>query len=165
MRNAQYRTWNMASNTEKRGKWEMLTVVHGLLREKWKKCGKWDKKYCMTWNMVRKTEKREKMRNAHCRNMARNTENRVKSETSSVWPGTWRETLKNDENVKCTLYDLEYGQKTEKCGKWETHTIGVEYGLKQWKTWKMWNANFMTYNMARNTENHGKWEMLTVWLG
>ena len=26
-------------------------------------------------------------------------------------------TLKNEENKKCTLQDMEYGEKTEKCGK------------------------------------------------
>ena len=32
-------------------------------------------------------------------------------------PGIWRETLKNVEYKKCTLQDMEYGEKTEKCGK------------------------------------------------
>ena len=27
--------------------------------------------------------------------------------------GLWQETLKNFENEKCTLQDLEYGEKTE----------------------------------------------------
>jgi hypothetical protein len=32
--------------------------------------------------------------------------------------------LKNVENEKQTLHDLEYGEKTEKRGKLETHTVG-----------------------------------------
>jgi hypothetical protein len=34
-----------------------------------------------------------------------------------VGHGIWRETLKNVENEKCTIYDLEYVEKTEKRGK------------------------------------------------
>ena len=29
-------------------------------------------------------------------------------------PGIWRETLKKVKNEKCTLWDLEYGEKTGK---------------------------------------------------
>ena len=36
-------------------------------------------------------------------------------------PGIWREIMKNMKNEKCTLWDLEYGKKTEKRGKRETH--------------------------------------------
>ena len=32
--------------------------------------------------------------------------------------------LKNVENEKQTLHDLEYGEKTEKHGKLENHTVG-----------------------------------------
>ena len=35
-----------------------------------------------------------------------------------------RETLKNLKNEKCTLQDVEYGKKTEKCVKWDTYTVG-----------------------------------------
>jgi hypothetical protein len=34
-----------------------------------------------------------------------------------VGPGIWRETLKNMQNEKCTIEDLEYVEKTEKRGK------------------------------------------------
>ena len=34
--------------------------------------------------------------------------------------------MKKVENEKCTLQDLEYGQKTENHGKRETHTVGRE---------------------------------------
>ena len=38
----------------------------------------------------------------------------------------WGEILENIENEKHTLQDLEYGDKTEKYGKCETHMIGHE---------------------------------------
>ena len=34
--------------------------------------------------------------------------------------------LKNVKNEKCTLTDLEYGEKTENHGKCEIHTLGCE---------------------------------------
>ena len=43
----------------------------------------------------------------------------------------------------CTV-GLDYGEKTEKRGKWETHV--------------------MTWNMARNSKKREKWEMHTVGL-
>ena len=42
----------------------------------------------------------------------------------TVGAGIWQETLKNVENKKCTLQDMEYGEKTEKCGKRDTNTVG-----------------------------------------
>ena len=38
--------------------------------------------------------------------------------------GIWRETLKNVQNEKHTLKDLDYGEKTGKRGKCDTHTVG-----------------------------------------
>ena len=49
--------------------------------------------------------------------MARTTEKRGKWNTNTVWPGIWRETLKNVEKGKGTLQDLDYGEKTENHGK------------------------------------------------
>ena len=62
------------------------------------------------------------MRNTHCR--------------------TWifLRKLKNLENETQKLYDLDYGEKTE-------------------KTWKMRQKHCMTCNMARNTQKHGKQKM------
>ena len=55
-------------------------------------------------------------------NMARNTEN-----------------MKNE---KCTLQNLEYGEKTDQQGKGETHMAGP--GIqKHGKTWKMRNVYFI----------------------
>ena len=40
------------------------------------------------------------------------------------------ETWKKVENEKQTLFDLEYGEKTEKRGKWDANTVDLEYGEK-----------------------------------
>ena len=42
----------------------------------------------------------------------------------TLGPGISQDILKNLENDKCTLQDLEYCEKTEKHGKWEDHTVG-----------------------------------------
>ena len=41
-----------------------------------------------------------------------------------VGSGIWRETLKNMKNEKHILQDLDCGEKTEKCGKCDTRTLG-----------------------------------------
>ena len=41
-----------------------------------------------------------------------------------------RKTEKKLKNEKCTLQDLEYGEKTEKQGKRDTQTLGYGYGEK-----------------------------------
>ena len=46
--------------------------------------------------------------------MAKKTEKRGKLDTNSVGPGVRQETLKKVEKEKCTLKDLEYGEKTDK---------------------------------------------------
>jgi hypothetical protein len=74
--------------------------------------------------------------------MARNTEKGLKRETHIVGLGICRETVKNMKNEKYTLGDMDYGEKTE-------------------KTWKMRHKHCMTWNMARNTQKHGKGEMHT----
>ena len=51
--------------------------------------------------------------------------------------GIGQETLQYIEIEKCTVQDLEYGEKTE-------------------KTWKMRHKHSLTGNMARNTEKGGK---------
>ena len=55
----------------------------------------------------------------------------------TVGSGIWRETLKNEENKKCTLQDMDYGEKNS-------------------KTWKMKHKQCRTWNMARNPKNRGK---------
>ena len=75
----------------------MLTVGPAIWRET---CNKW------------------KMRNTQCRtlNMSKKLTNE-ENEKIMVGSGIWRETLKSMENEKCTLQDLQYGEKTEKHGK------------------------------------------------
>ena len=51
-----------------------------------------------------------------------------------IGPGIWRETLKRGKNEKCSLQDLEYGQKTE-------------------EILKMRDTHFRTCNMARKLIN------------
>ena len=90
--------------------------------------------------------------------------------------GIGQETLQNIENEKCTLQNLEYGEKTENHGKGDTNTVSLgiwretlrkvenvkcilqnlEYGEKTEKTWKMRHKHSLTGNMARNTEKGGK---------
>ena len=67
--------------------------------------------------MARKTEKVGKFRNVHCRtwNMAR----KLKITENEKHPLDLKndEITKKRENEKCTLKDLEYGEKTENHGK------------------------------------------------
>ena len=59
------------------------------------------------------------MRKVHCGtwNMAKKLENEIQLQTRTIGPEIWRETLKKVENETETLFDLEYGEKTEKRGK------------------------------------------------
>ena len=71
--------------------------------------------------------------------------------------------LRNVENETQTLYDLEYGEKHwKKGGKGETQTVEFVIRQKNWKTWKMVNAHFRTWNMVCNTEKLEKLEMQTL---
>ena len=68
--------------------------------------------------MARKTEKGGKFRNVHCRtwNMAR----KLKTEEYEKLPLDHMKnakSLKNLKNEKCTLQELEYGEKTKNHGK------------------------------------------------
>ena len=162
MRNAHWRTWNMARKLKKVENLEMSTVRRGIWQENWK-----------SWEM----------RNIHL----------------TTWIMT--KSLKNVKNEKCTLKDLEYGEKTENHGKWEIHTLGREIcrgKLKKvenletstvgrwichenWKSWKMRNIHLTTWKMTKSLknvknekctlkdleygekpENHGKWEIHTL---
>ena len=44
-------------------------------------------------------------------------------ETHTIGPEIRLGTLKRVENETETLFDVEYGEKTEKGGKWETHNV------------------------------------------
>ena len=54
MRNANFRTWNMARKFENHGKCEMHTLGREICRGKLKKGGKFRNLHCRTWNMARK---------------------------------------------------------------------------------------------------------------
>ena len=42
------------------------------------------------------------------------------------------------------------------------HTVGSRVWQENWKSLKMGNIDYRTWNMARNTEKREKWEMHTV---
>ena len=68
--------------------------------------------------MARKTEKGGKFRNVHCRtwNMARKVKI-MENEKHPLVDSKNDEITKIRENKKCTMKDLEYGEKTENLGK------------------------------------------------
>ena len=139
-------------------------VGHGILQEKWKSW-KMRKTHCRTWNVVRNSEivekleihtfrtglwqeywKSWKMRNKNYRtwNMARNSEIlKTEKYISMICLMAKKKNLKNVENETQTLYDLEYGKK-------------------QWKTWKIRNSHCRTWNMVRKLKKLGKWDTNTV---
>jgi len=61
---------------------------------------------------------------------------------------------------KCTLYDLEYGEKTENQLKWETHTAGCEIWWVTLKKVKMTSAH-LGPGYDKKTEKGGKWDTNT----
>ena len=57
--------------------------------------------------------------------------------------------LKKVKNEKCTLKDLEYGEKTENHGKREIHTVGRE----------IWRGKLKKVeNLEMSTVGRGKWQ-------
>ena len=62
------------------------------------------------------------------------------------------------ENEKCTLRDLDNGEKTEKRRKWDTNTVepGIWQKKKNGQGKKMINSHGRTWNMASNTEKRAK---------
>ena len=156
MRNTQSQTWNMARNSENRENLEMYTVGSRIWWESWK-ISKMRQTHCFTWNMVWNTQKRGKwemhtvgpgvwQENWKHRKwdtqtvgpgIWRETDKRGKWETPMVWHEIRRETLKNVQNEKHALLDLEYCKK-------------------QWNMWKMRNAHCRTWNIARKLTKSGK---------
>ena len=100
--------------------------------------------------MARKTEKGGKFRNIHCRtwNMAKN----LKIMENLKNPLDYLKNdklLKNVKNEKCTLQDLEYGEKTENHGKREIHTLGRE----------IWRGKLKKVeNLEMSTVGRGIWQ-------
>jgi len=84
----------------------------------------------------------------------------------TVRPGIWEK--KQSKTWKLNTHTLqvqEYGEKTEKLGKWETHT--VKPGI-WWETLKSvqnekWTLYVLEY--VEKSENCGKWDRNTVWPG
>ena len=61
---------------------------------------------------------------------------------------------KTVEKEKCTLYDLEYGEKNENHGKWEAHTVARVIWLETLKNVKKKiHKHFLICNIARNNKN------------
>ena len=136
MKNMHFRTWNLARKTEKGGKFSNV--------------------YCRTWNMARKLKILENEK--HPLDDLKNdevTEKREKWETHSVGPGISRK-LKITENEKHPLEDLKNDEVTEKHEKWEMHSVGPRTWWENWKSRKMRNTNFRTWNMASKTLKGGK---------
>ena len=121
----------------------MHTAGPGIWRENWKS-RKMRNTHFRTWNMVGKTEKGGIFRNVHCRtwNMARK--------------------MKIMENEKHPLDDLKNDEITEKCEKWEMHTVGPGIWRENWKSRKMRNTHFRTWNTARKTEKGRKFTNVHV---
>ena len=62
--------------------------------------------------------------------------------------------LKNVKNEKCTLKDLEYGEKNENHEKGEIHTLGREiWRVKLKKGGIFRNVYCRTWNMARKLKS------------
>ena len=154
MRNAHWRTWNMAKKIENHGKWEihtlgceiwrgklkkvenleMSTVGHGIWQEKWKS-GKWEtftwpfeksQNYCKTW----------KMRNAHCR--------------------TWKMARKLKISGKWEIHNLGHEirrGKLKKVENLEMSTVGRGIWQENWKSWKMRNIHLTTWKITKSLKN------------
>ena len=56
------------------------------------------------------------------------------------------------ENKKCTCQDLEYGEKSENLGKWETHTVGSEIFKETLKKVKNENSKLEEQEYGKKTE-------------
>ena len=128
--------------TENHGKWE----IHTLGREIWR--GKLKKVENLEMSTVgrgiwQENWKSWKMRNIHL----------------TTWKMT--KSLKNVKNEKCSLKDLEYGEKTENLGNWEIHTLGGE--IRRGKLKKLDNLEMSTvaHEIWQETENHGNWKTST----
>ena len=100
--------------------------------------GKWEIRTLEREIWQGKTEKIGKFRNVHCR-----TRNMVRK-------------LKIMENEKHSIDDLKNDEITEKHEKWEMHTVGPGIWRENWKSLKMRNTHFRTWNMERKTEKGGK---------
>ncbi len=128
------------------------------------------------------TGKSWKMRNIHLTTWKMTKSLKTwKWEMHTEGPGIWRENWKS-RKMRNTHFRTEiWRRKTEKGGNLEMSTVGRGIWQENWKSWKMRNihsddlkmtkslkngkmrnAHWRTWNMARKTENHGKWEIHTL---
>ena len=63
---------------------------------------------------------------------------------------------KKVENEKCTLQDLEYGEKTYQKAKSETHMVGPGIWRETLKNMKNQNCTLQDLEYGEKTENLGK---------
>ena len=77
---------------------------------------------------------------------------------------TWKMTksLQKVKNEKCTLSNLEYGEKTENHRKWEIHTLGRE--IWRGKVKKVENLGMSTVGHVIWQENWKSWKMRNIHL-
>jgi hypothetical protein len=68
----------------------------------------------------------------------------------------WRETPTNVKNEKCTLKDLEYGEKREKRGKLDTNSVGHGVRQETLKKAEIEKCALYTWNIERNIEKQAK---------
>ena len=105
----------MVRNAQKRGKREMHTVGPGIWRETLKIM---ENEKCTLQNLEygRKSENHGKCEAYTLQDLeyVEKTEKRGKLETHMVGPERWRESLKNVQNEKPTMQDLEHGEKQRK---------------------------------------------------
>ena len=66
--------------------------------------------------------------------------------------------LKIMENEKHPLDDLKNDEITKKREKWEMHTEGPRIWRENWKSQKMRNIHYRTWNMIRKTKKDGKFK-------
>ena len=115
MENVKYtvRKWNMLRNTQKRGKWEMHSVGHGIWWENWKS-RKMRNTHFRTWNMARKTEKAENFG------------------LSAVGHGIWQENWKSWKmrNIQVTTWKMTKHWKTWKMRNAHCRTWNMARKLK-----------------------------------
>ena len=69
--------------------------------------------------------------------------------------------LKNVENETQTLFDLEYGEKTEKLEKWDANTVDLEYGEKRYQR-ENWETHMVGPGTWQATVKNVKNEICTL---
>ena len=143
---------NYGEKSDHKGKWETHIIGPGMCRETIK-MWKMRNVQWRTWNMATNLKKSGKLDLDY----GEIKDNRGKWDTNNAWPKIWRETLKNEKNEKCTLYELNYGKKTGQQGKWDTHMLRPEIWQETLKMWKMRIVHCRTWNMAPDRLGPGIW--------